>query len=452
MYRIFRTLLRLMAAILAFIAVFSLSLFITPTPQARAQSTTGVDLMLVIDGSGSISSSNFVLERDFARSLLGQCSIRAGAIQFSSTSSVVSPLTSNLADVDAALVAMTQLRGNTDIGAGLTSAFQQFQQNGQPGNRQVVVLLTDGASSGSPAGVAAPFKSAGGEIFGVGVGLSDMTQITAIASSPASKYVFSVNDFNALPTILAQLALGACGPSPAPSPSVLIPEDPADLYAVFVPTPNHGAAAGTIVSYTFKIVNIGPGLAKNSTVTVPLNPAAVDVVDATFSAPSGWVTAVTTDTLTFETGPLGGKGGTITGTIRLRVKDNASAGSWLTNRAIVRWRDDVDGGIATSNLPIVAVARANDSRPAYTLSVDPTEGVVGTTFTFSSGLFTPKEPVGVWYNTPNGSVVAGPTYYAKDDGSLTVAFTDANLVPGAYSMVFYGHWTEITATTPFIVK
>jgi hypothetical protein len=219
---------------------------------------------------------------------------------------------------------------------------------------------------------------------------------------------------------------------------------------VQAPIPNHVTAPSSIVSYTLKLKNLGKGMAKNTTVTLPINPAAAAVIDATFSREDAWVTQVTSTTLVFKTGGLA-SGDEIDATIRLTVKVDASAGAPLTDRANLRWSDRVNGGEVWSNLPILIVGSAYDHRPAYRLSVESTAEAASTIFTFSSGIFVPYEPVGIWYNTPEGKVVAGPTYFATTDGSLVVTFKD-RLAAGTYSMVFYGHWSEFTAVVPFAIK
>ncbi len=221
---------------------------------------------------------------------------------------------------------------------------------------------------------------------------------------------------------------------------------PADVYVVITTDPTHAAAAGDVVTYTVTVFNNGEGGAKNATVTLPFNPDVVEVLDATFDDADGWVSDLADDSLTFQTGPLSSKDGTVVATIRMRVKDGAPLWTLLTERAFLTWTDWADDGEAWSNQPIVQVAQANDERETHTMLVEPgTDGHI----LFSSGVFAPHEPVGVWYNTPDGGVVAGPTYYAEEDGSLAVDFNSNDLPAGNYSMVFYGHWTEFTVVGAF---
>ncbi len=221
---------------------------------------------------------------------------------------------------------------------------------------------------------------------------------------------------------------------------------PADVHVVIDPSPNHGVVAGDVVTYTVTVFNNGQGGAKNATVYLPVDPAVATVLDATFDDDDAWVSELFEDGLSFETGPLASKDGTVVATIRLLVKADAPLWTLLTERALVEWDDWADDGAAWSNQPIVQVAQADDDRETYSLVVEP--GVDGHIL-FSSSIFAPDEPVGVWYNTSDGEVVAGPTYYAEEDGSLAVDFNSTDLPAGTYSMVFYGHWTEFTVVGAF---
>jgi len=226
---------------------------------------------------------------------------------------------------------------------------------------------------------------------------------------------------------------------------------PANVSVVQRTSPSIAATPSSVVTYTIVATNRGDGVAREVAITMPFDPAKVRVLDASFSREGVWISNLSDGNLEIKTGSLQGND-SVTATVRLQVLPGVAPGTSLAGQLSYHWWDYAEGGDGRSNTTALVVDRSVQNPAAYPLSVDPTEGPAGTTFVFSSGLLAPKEPVGVWYNTPNGSVVAGPTYYAKEDGSLTVAFTDANLAPGTYSMVFYGHWTEITATTPFIVK
>ena len=79
---------------------------------------------------------------------------------------------------------------------------------------------------------------------------------------------------------------------------------PAFVTVVQRPSPNIGARRGQIVSYAIVATNRGHGEAKNTTIELPVDPAGVSVLDAQFSRPDAWVSALLTDSLIIQTGPL----------------------------------------------------------------------------------------------------------------------------------------------------
>ncbi|PDV98312.1 hypothetical protein [Candidatus Chloroploca asiatica] len=229
---------------------------------------------------------------------------------------------------------------------------------------------------------------------------------------------------------------------------------PANVWVVNRSTPNHGAPVGSIITSQIVTKNIGDGRARDVRITVPFDPGKVRLLDANFSSNSAWVSSVVTNSLTINTGPVGARGGVITSTLRFQVLETLHSGVALGERLSFTWFDDARGGSGSGNLPILATASSVDNRPTYILNVSPANtGTAGTRFTFASNIFAANEPVGVWYNLPDGtSTREVGTFRANADGSMSVTFNSpGNLEPGAYSMVFYGLWTEFSAVAPFTI-
>ncbi|MCV6596128.1 MAG: DUF1194 domain-containing protein [Mangrovicoccus sp.] len=108
-------------------AALAAAFFVAPSHQAIAAPVTSA-IFLAVDGSGSISSSEFALQIQAYETLLGGLpsdgSIAVGAVQFASSNSVIYPLT--VIDSAAAVTALTdsfattsQLGGNTDIAGAI---------------------------------------------------------------------------------------------------------------------------------------------------------------------------------------------------------------------------------------------------------------------------------------------------------------------------------------------
>ena len=169
---------------------------------------TVVDVMLALDGSGSISAANFNLMKDFARQLItkftvGNLAARFGVIQFSGTGQgrYESFLSGDAAALDAAIAAMTQVNGGTDIREGLALARTELADHGRIDAPDAVILLTDGGhyGTGDPKTEADALKLLGVDVFGIGVGSgANMTTINAIASDPDSSHAFPVTNFTTL--------------------------------------------------------------------------------------------------------------------------------------------------------------------------------------------------------------------------------------------------------------
>jgi hypothetical protein len=100
----------------------------------------------------------------------------------------------------------------------------------------------------------------------------------------------------------------------------------------------------------------------------------------------------------------------------------------------------------------LAVGPSDNNQALYPLTVDPVAGSAGSTHAFSSRLFAPREPVSLWYHTPDGRNVPVALNRADADGRVTINFATTDLAAGNYNMVAYGHWTKFTATGRFEVR
>ncbi|WP_129671862.1 VWA domain-containing protein [Candidatus Chloroploca sp. Khr17] len=194
--------------------------------------TEPLDLMLVLDGSGSISSTNFRQMRDFVRNLVNSYTVspddaRVGIAQFGTQGRGRYEL--RLADdpsvVLARVNAMTQLDGYTDIQEGLQLGREELAANGRAGVPQVMILLTDGAHNqgGDPVEEAQLVRDAGMHLFAIAVGSGpNLPQLNALTADPDR--VFSVSNFASLSTILSQIVGVSCEPIPPPPDPPIPPQ------------------------------------------------------------------------------------------------------------------------------------------------------------------------------------------------------------------------------------
>jgi hypothetical protein len=239
--------------------------------------------------------------------------------------------------------------------------------------------------------------------------------------------------------------------TPPPLPSAA--EHVADVAVTHRSSPNLQVAPNDIVVDTIKVANHGLGDASEVIVSMPFDPTQVEILDASFSRPTAWVSQLRTDSLEIRTGPLGSESDTITATVRLRIRPKVAPGTALPLQLGYRWLNAEvhGGGDGNSNrLPLTAGQTTIDA-PWYPLAITPGSAPPGTSLHLSSASFAPGEPVALWYNGPQGATEVGRRS-ADANGALEVVFDSAGLASGSYSMVAYGLWSEITAVGVFQIE
>lgn len=139
-----------------------------------------MNLALVLDGSASIYSEDWELEKDFAKDVVAAFSEKklfqngglASYVQFSSY--VVSSGTfTSVADFNEFVDADEQSRGGTDIEDGIVEGQRLLSLNDSGASGAVMVVITDGNSYlGYGENEADIAREAGTNLFAVGVGTS----------------------------------------------------------------------------------------------------------------------------------------------------------------------------------------------------------------------------------------------------------------------------------------
>jgi len=177
-----------------------------------------VDLVLVLDGSGSVAPNEWDLTKVFTKDFadffdLGTNQMRISLIQYSSTVKVERTLATGISNnaVDSAVDGMTQFRGLTNTPDGMKKGAQVFTDEGRAGVEQYMVVMTDGhANLGGSVSAAANAARSGRTIMSVGVGTGIQTsELLQIAGGDAN-LVFFVPDFTELAKKVAELSEGVC--------------------------------------------------------------------------------------------------------------------------------------------------------------------------------------------------------------------------------------------------
>jgi len=169
----------------------------------------GIDLVFVVDGSGSVGSFRFQLIREFTENISatlisGQQESSVGAIVFSSSSSIhfhLRQYTNATTLLPALNPGLPYPGGGTNIAAALQfllSSTQDGTMGIRDGRSQIAVVLTDGQSNDRPATLAAAAALHAAniyQVYAVGLGRADLVEVNAIASDPS--LVFFRREFDA---------------------------------------------------------------------------------------------------------------------------------------------------------------------------------------------------------------------------------------------------------------
>ena len=207
-----------------------------------------LDVVVVLDGSASIRSSDWQKALSFVNKLVGGFQISAdqvelGVVQFSESADTVIGLSADAGAITSAVSSLQQMRMNTNTYAGFTQAKHILDTQGRSGTKgKLVIIITDGVQNeGPPAKIIADtMKSSGVQIFGVGVGRGadpqEIKQWCSCASTPCDDHYFSVSAFDqaraAWRSSLAAPRLAKPPPSQAPR------KLPPSQAATVVPSPS----------------------------------------------------------------------------------------------------------------------------------------------------------------------------------------------------------------------
>eukprot|EP01129_Flabellula_baltica_P015151 TRINITY_DN751_c0_g1_i1.p1 TRINITY_DN751_c0_g1~~TRINITY_DN751_c0_g1_i1.p1 ORF type:complete len:803 (-),score=169.99 TRINITY_DN751_c0_g1_i1:304-2712(-) len=208
--------------------VVVVSMFCSPV-RGDDECDAPVDIMLVLDGSSSISRTNWDRVLAFSelvvRSYVFGTSANFGVTQFSSTelSTLEHGMSGDKESVLALIGSLVQQRSYTSISRGLDIGIAELLNNGRPGVKKMIILLTDGIQNqpGDPIASALVGKEAQIEIFAVTVSAAvDLISINSVVTTPAWYHVFSVLQFYELANIVIDINLRTCEASLAPLPPI----------------------------------------------------------------------------------------------------------------------------------------------------------------------------------------------------------------------------------------
>ena len=169
----------------------------------------GIDLVFVLDESGSIGASRFDLIREFVANISSALDIGlqrslVGVILFSSNTRLAFNVTQHT-DEASLLTAIDNLPYSGG-GTNTAAAIDFLRTAGQPGGAlnlrngytHVAMLITDGRSNSQQATITAASNlhssNIYNQVYAIGVSGADATELNAIASDPS--LVFFTSDFD----------------------------------------------------------------------------------------------------------------------------------------------------------------------------------------------------------------------------------------------------------------
>uniref|UniRef100_UPI00358F28DE cartilage matrix protein-like isoform X1 n=1 Tax=Myxine glutinosa TaxID=7769 RepID=UPI00358F28DE len=207
----------------------------TPEPATLAQVITiapavsvceakqKVDLVFLLDGSSSVTITNFKKVLNAVQMIvdsldIGADSVRAALVQYSgslfggkNTLHFNLDQYSNHADLQKSISSVSYMTGFTYTGNALDYTLRNvFEAKARPSVPKVLILITDGNASDSVTIPAKNVKDFGVTVYSIGVGNVNTDQLEDIASDPDSTHVFAVKDFADLQKILQELGSSVC--------------------------------------------------------------------------------------------------------------------------------------------------------------------------------------------------------------------------------------------------
>ncbi|XP_046338529.2 uncharacterized protein LOC124119903 [Haliotis rufescens] len=225
---------------------------------------TELDLAFIIDGSGSVSSTNFRRMLAFINDVIDDLNIdddeiHVAALEFSTVVGDIitfdsfttkAALTSSISRIRKGSSGTRTDRAIQEAGATLFNT----TTGARPHAKRVAILLTDGASSARQLTVAAAqtARDQGITFFSVGVGNVNDVELANIASSPNCTHVFILNNFLEIDSLLYQLKDSSCSAPKIISDTDIsvvkvLPENQTvtDIYVAQVPTGSSGSNGST---------------------------------------------------------------------------------------------------------------------------------------------------------------------------------------------------------------
>ncbi len=327
------------------------------------QSGPQVDLVFLMDESGSISASDFAKDKQAIAQMasgltFGPTRFGVGLVEFSGDARTGVNFSYTQASFLNGLNGVYQRGGATNTYGGLVAAQNMLTASGRSGATKIIITITDGdwnVDVSQTPGELASLKTAGDLLFGVGVGQNiSVANINLLSSTPA--YAFPVADYTALATTLSHIA--------------------ADIISPAAKNLNYSAQTTPDFAVTSATASSGTASHTANTVSWTLDQLATETV-----------------TVTYQLQHIATTGGTVP----------------IHQAARLTWTDAV--GFADFSTAQVTVTGCDTTPPTTTAAVTPSANAAGWN----------KGPVTVTLTAtdPDGAADVASTTYTLDGGAAT---------------------------------
>jgi len=186
--------------------------------------TAKTDIVFAIDTSGSVGRDNLQRLLQFVMTVLEEMHVssnntRVGMVTYSSTAHNIFYLSSNsdMEETKESVMATPYRYGDTYTAEAIRY-LREYQFREDNGDRSDVpnyaILVTDGVSNMKnwrTIPEAHKLQDDGVHMFSIGIGLTNLDEVYAVASEPATKNTFTVDRFEELPSVAPKLVSTICG-------------------------------------------------------------------------------------------------------------------------------------------------------------------------------------------------------------------------------------------------
>uniref|UniRef100_A0A8V0XDJ9 Matrilin-3 n=1 Tax=Gallus gallus TaxID=9031 RepID=A0A8V0XDJ9_CHICK len=182
-----------------------------------------LDLVFIIDSSRSVRPEEFEKVKIFLSKMIdtldvGERTTRVAVMNYASTVKVEFPLRTyfDKASMKEAVSRIQPLSAGTMTGLAIQAAMDEVfteEMGTRPANfniPKVVIIVTDGRPQDQVENVAANARTAGIEIYAVGVGRADMQSLRIMASEPLDEHVFYVETYGVIEKLTSKFRETFC--------------------------------------------------------------------------------------------------------------------------------------------------------------------------------------------------------------------------------------------------